>query len=130
MDSKKAMDVAEKLYQRGILSYPRTETNSFKKEFDLRSLVGTQGQSPVFGQYAHQLLNNDGFQWPRNGKDDDGAHPPIHPKTFDATLQGDEKRVFDFVARHFLACCSKDAIGYETTARIEIRCESFSTKVK
>eukprot|EP00467_Chlorarachnion_reptans_P000826 CAMPEP_0114491312 /NCGR_PEP_ID=MMETSP0109-20121206/2931_1 /TAXON_ID=29199 /ORGANISM="Chlorarachnion reptans, Strain CCCM449" /LENGTH=930 /DNA_ID=CAMNT_0001668033 /DNA_START=287 /DNA_END=3075 /DNA_ORIENTATION=- len=128
MESKKAMDIAEKLYQKGILSYPRTETNIFKKEFDLRSMVQTQTQSPEFGQYAAQLLNHDGFQWPRNGKDDDGAHPPIHPKTFDPSLQGDEKRVFDFVARHFLACCSKDAIGYETTTRIEIRCESFVTK--
>ena len=30
------MDIAEKLYQRGYLSYPRTETDKFKEGFDLQ----------------------------------------------------------------------------------------------
>eukprot|EP00466_Bigelowiella_natans_P007193 jgi/Bigna1/57958/fgenesh1_pm.42_\ len=125
MDSKRAMDVAEKLYQKGILSYPRTETDKFSKDFDLRSLVQIQTQSPAFGAYATRLLNNNEFQNPRQGSNDDGAHPPIHPKTFDPSLSGDEKRVFDLVARHFLACCSQDAIGHETTVKISIGYESF-----
>ncbi len=119
MDSKHAMEIAEKLYQRGILSYPRTETNKFKSGFDLRALVEAQSASPQFGAYARGLVEG-GFAEPRAGPDDDGAHPPIHPKIFDASLAGEEKRVFDLVARHFLACCSRDAIGHRTVTTIEI----------
>lgn len=62
------MKIAEKLYTQGLISYPRTETNMFPKEFDLRTLVGHQtqdqnwgGQEPLFCltfsiQFDHQLV--------------------------------------------------------------------------
>jgi DNA topoisomerase-3 len=34
------MDIAEKLYNRGYISYPRTETNSFPKTLNLKDLIG------------------------------------------------------------------------------------------
>ncbi len=37
------MSTAEALYQTGFISYPRTETDSFPKELDLRALVGALG---------------------------------------------------------------------------------------
>ena len=36
------MKIAEKLYTQGLISYPRTETNIFPKDFDLRSLIQKQ----------------------------------------------------------------------------------------
>lgn len=36
MSAKQTMMVAEKLYTKGFISYPRTETNMFSKEIDLR----------------------------------------------------------------------------------------------
>jgi DNA topoisomerase III len=42
MTSKQVMDVAEKLYQKGFISYPRTETDQFAKEIDLKALVQKQ----------------------------------------------------------------------------------------
>lgn len=36
MSAKQTMTVAEKLYTKGFISYPRTETNMFSKEIDLR----------------------------------------------------------------------------------------------
>lgn len=35
-------------------------------------------------------------------------------------VSGNEKEVYEFVARHFLACCSKDAEGLETIVDIDI----------
>ena len=35
-------------------------------------------------------------------------------------IKGEEKRVYEFIARHFLACCSQDAKGFETTVEIDI----------
>jgi DNA topoisomerase-3 len=39
MSSDQVMDHAEKLYQKGILSYPRTETDSYPPTMNLRNLV-------------------------------------------------------------------------------------------
>lgn len=35
ISAKETMTIAEKLYTKGIISYPRTETNQFSKDIDL-----------------------------------------------------------------------------------------------
>jgi hypothetical protein len=47
---QQAMDVAEKLYQKGFISYPRTETDRFDKGINLRALVQKQTQDGESGQ--------------------------------------------------------------------------------
>ena len=62
--------------------------------FDLQSLVSHQRAHPSWGGYAARLQDEAGrFAWPRPGKEDDQAHPPIHPVALATDLQGDEKRV-------------------------------------
>ena len=39
------MSIMEKLYQRGYLSYPRTETNVYNKTINLRELIDKLGGS-------------------------------------------------------------------------------------
>lgn len=41
-------------------------------------------------------------------------------------FQGNEKKVYEFVVRHFLACVSQDAQGFETTVEIDIANEKVS----
>lgn len=41
-------------------------------------------------------------------------------------LSGNEKLLYEFIVRSFLACCSKDAQGQETTVTIEVAKEKFS----
>lgn len=77
--SAKAMEIAEKLYNRGFISYPRTETNSFP-EMNLREIVEELTKNSSFGGYASKILSTKGFYGPpKKGKLDDKAHPPIHP---------------------------------------------------
>ncbi|EIN11293.1 prokaryotic type I DNA topoisomerase [Punctularia strigosozonata HHB-11173 SS5] len=125
MAPKKVLDIAEKLYQQGFLSYPRTETDQFDRQFDFMSLIQKQTVDPAWGQFATQLQGG-GFATPRRGKHDDKAHPPIHPTAHAANLAGDEKKVYEFVTRRFLACCSKDAEGWQTTVDVEYGGEQFS----
>ena len=131
MSSDRAMAVAESLYQRGILSYPRTETNFFQDGIDLQQLLGEHRQHADWGQFATQLLDNGKYQKPRHGGKDDQAHPPIHPtKCVNlADLGNDEERkVYDLVARHFLACCATDARGSQTKIEISIPSPEFGEK--
>lgn len=124
INAKTTMGIAEKLYSKGIISYPRTETNIFPKGMDLVGLVQNQTQDNQWGDFAQRILD-DGGPNPRQGKKTDNAHPPIHPIKFTNNLQGDEKKVYDFIVRHFLACVSKDAQGQETTVEVEIAEEHF-----
>jgi len=39
MSSAKTMEVAEKLYNKGFTSYPRTETNRFAPTINLHTIV-------------------------------------------------------------------------------------------
>jgi DNA topoisomerase-3 len=121
------MTAAESLYMKGIISYPRTETEIFKEGIDITALITELTQSPDFGGYAASLLNDGKFQFPKNGTKDDEAHPPIHPvKSVPlSSLNGDEQKIYELVVRHFLACCSKDGLGSQTTVMIDIAGELF-----
>ncbi|KAF7321880.1 DNA topoisomerase [Mycena kentingensis (nom. inval.)] len=122
---KKVLDIAEKLYQSGFLSYPRTETDQFDAQFDFMQLIHSQEQDANWGAFATQLSQG-GFSVPRRGKKNDQAHPPIHPVKYTCTFENnDHKRVYEFVTRRFLACCSKDAVGSMTTVDVECGGEAF-----
>lgn len=127
MSAKQALDAAELLYTAGFISYPRTETDSFPDSMDLQSYVAKQTQDPRWGSYASSLASN-AFRRPRNGKHDDKAHPPIYPVKYVNmdTLRGDQKKVYEFVVRRFLACCSDDARGLQTKAELQWGTEKFT----
>lgn len=44
--------IAEKLYQGGFLSYPRTETDQYDKDCDFMSLIRKQTVDPQWGGFA------------------------------------------------------------------------------
>lgn len=117
------MKIAEKLYTQGLISYPRTETNIFPKDFDLPGLIEHQCNDPNWGEFAQRIVSRPN---PRNGVKSDQAHPPIHPTKHSSNLQGNDKKIYEFIVRHFLACCSYDAKGSETTVTIDINNEKFS----
>lgn len=139
LNAKTSLDAAEKLYQKGFVSYPRTETDTFPKAMDLQGLVRNQAQSGQDGRsqwasYAENLLNDDPrnqnkYQFPRSGTHDDKAHPPIHPVISlgpEANISPVERRVYEYIVRHFLACCSQDAKGMSTSLTLDWADEKFT----
>ncbi|XP_036875402.2 DNA topoisomerase 3-alpha isoform X3 [Manis javanica] len=124
INAKDTMRIAEKLYTQGYISYPRTETNIFPRDLNLTALVEQQTPDPCWGAFAQSILEQGG-PTPRNGNKSDQAHPPIHPTKYTSSLQGNEQRLYEFIVRHFLACCSRDAQGQETTVEIDIAQERF-----
>ena len=127
MSGQQAMNIAESLYNKGFISYPRTETDRFDKGMNLRALCAKQTQDGRWGQFAQNLVNG-AFNQPREGRHDDKAHPPIHPVTYagPTALNHDEARLYEYVVRRFLACCSEDAKGLATEVEINYGGEIFS----
>ncbi|KAI7367617.1 DNA topoisomerase III [Hortaea werneckii] len=127
MSSDRVMALAEKLYQGGWISYPRTETDQFDRGMNLQAIIQKQTQGGPWAPFAQDLVNG-GFSWPRNGKNNDKAHPPIHPVNFvsPGQLSFEEQKVHEFVVRRFLACCSEDAKGSKTEISILYGSEVFN----
>ncbi|KAG9072250.1 DNA topoisomerase [Linnemannia hyalina] len=124
MSSDRIMTVAEGLYTQGWISYPRTETDQFDQNYDLMGLVQRQTHNGQWGRFAQRLVEG-GFRNPRRGKENDQAHPPIHPVMHTENLAGDEKKVYEYITRRFLACCSEDAKGDQTDIDAVIHTETF-----
>ncbi|KAF6209731.1 hypothetical protein GE061_015480 [Apolygus lucorum] len=124
INAKEALKIAEKLYTKGYISYPRTETNIFPDSINLSTLVEMQTEDSRWGSFAQRVLQ-DGPN-PRQGKKSDQSHPPIHPIKYTTDLSGNDAKLYEFIVRHFLACVSKDAKGHETTVSIDINTEKFS----
>ncbi|CAG8656060.1 42832_t:CDS:10 [Gigaspora margarita] len=79
-------------------------------------------------RYLHISLLAGEFRTPRNGSHNDQAHPPIHPTLYASDLTGDELKIYEFVVRRFLACCSDHAVGHETIIEIKLWEEKFTAK--
>lgn len=128
MSAKRALDAAEKLYNRGILSYPRTETDSLPDSMDFNQILQKLSPENSWGPYVKKLLDN-GFEKPRKGSHDDKAHPAIHPVNYvslSSITAPDEKKVYEYVVRRFLACLSKDAVGQKSTVTLQWGDEYFT----
>jgi DNA topoisomerase-3 len=131
IDSDTTMKIAEKLYNEGYISYPRTETDSFPATLNLRVLVSRQTQKDVpWKQYAAKIAALPKIK-PREGDNNDKSHPPIYPvKAADmgAFANPQEWQVYELITRHFLAACGEDAIGQECIVEVDIAGVKFSTK--
>ncbi|KAM0412296.1 hypothetical protein ACHAPD_008956 [Fusarium lateritium] len=127
MSGQQAMTIAEGLYNKGFISYPRTETDRFDRGMNLRTLVDKQTTDQRWGPFAQNLVNGV-FQQPREGRNDDKAHPPIHPITYASptVLNRDEGRLYEYIVRRFLACCSDDAKGMASDVEVEYGDERFN----
>lgn len=120
----------EKLYNKGFLSYPRTETQRYAPTINLKSIVQSLKASPVVGDFATRVHSGEMYAGPKWGKKDDKAHPPIHPvKHADRNALTDQEwKIYDFITRHFLASLSKDAKGSETRVTADLGGETFHTE--
>uniref|UniRef100_A0AC34FQ20 DNA topoisomerase n=1 Tax=Panagrolaimus sp. ES5 TaxID=591445 RepID=A0AC34FQ20_9BILA len=125
ISSKEGLASAERLYTKGFISYPRTETNIFPKDIQLGPLVECQGNSPDWGAFAIDIMQRGGPN-PRNGRKTDEAHPPIHPlKAATKPEIARDWSVYELIVRHFLACVSRDATGKESTVEVAVADENF-----
>ncbi|KAK8846001.1 DNA topoisomerase 3-alpha [Tritrichomonas musculus] len=126
IDPHTTMNIVEKLYSNGFISYPRTETDSYPDSFKFEEVIQSLSKSedPSISNYSRNFVFDD----PRSGSHSDNAHPPIYPIKVPKDLKEDEMKIFNFIARHFLATVSKNAIGEETKVFFNIGDEDFTLK--
>ncbi|KAM0672001.1 topoisomerase IA [Ordospora colligata] len=126
MSGHMIMEIAEGLYNKGYISYPRTETDVFDKKFDFMHVILKICKDSKVGVHASKL--KDGFKHPRSGKNNDMAHLPIYPLRDGEGLSGKDRDVYEFVCRRFLGCLNDDAKGLETCYEMMVGDEVFEMK--
>lgn len=125
-----AMQIAERLYTQGYISYPRTETTRYPENFDLLGALKLQQHNSDWGNEVSEILR-DGINRPKSGHDA-GDHPPITPmrSASRSELDGDAWKLYDYITRHFIGTLSKDCKYLSTKATFIINEEVFTTSGK
>jgi DNA topoisomerase-1 len=119
-----AMRIAEDLYMDGFISYPRTDNTVYPRSLNTRELVQALARIPDFAA-ASSLL--DGELTPTRGRKETTDHPPIYPTqaVYPNALEGPKRRVYELVARRFLATFAPPMITESTRADIAAGTETY-----
>jgi DNA topoisomerase-1 len=120
-----AMRIAEDLYMDGFISYPRTDNTVYPPSLDLRELVSSLVRIPEFDA-AKGLLDQPSLT-PTRGKKETTDHPPIYPTqaVYPNALEGPKRRVYELVARRFLATFGSPMITESARADIRAGSETY-----
>jgi DNA topoisomerase-1 len=120
----RAMQLAEDLYMDGFISYPRTDNTVYPSSLNTRELVSSLVRVPEFAVAAFLL---DGSLTPTRGKKETTDHPPIYPTqaVHPGALDGPKQRVYELIARRFLATFSPPMVTESTRADIEAGSETY-----
>ena len=124
MSPKQVMNVAEKLYSAGFISYPRTETTRYDPTgFDARAMLRDHSKHPDWGKSASFLLRTRKSGKPPNRGKDCGDHPPITPlraATREQVGGGAAWRLYEFIVRVFIGSLHNDLDFTRTKASLAL----------
>ena len=125
LSASRAMAIAERLYNDGLLSYPRTDNTVYPRTLPIRHILEKLTKSDL-GKEAAEILAQEKLR-PSRGKMQTTDHPPIHPvgAATKAKLKGDDWRIYELVVRRFLATLAPDAIIERGNALFDINGEQF-----
>ncbi|MGH3086737.1 MAG: DNA topoisomerase III [Rubrobacteraceae bacterium] len=131
----RTLKAAQALYEgKKLITYPRTSSRYLSKDMTgtLKKRVEAAGASPELSPFSEKLLGLDKLPINKRIVDDSKVtdHHAIVPtnKKSSGNLPPDEAKVYDLVARRFLAVFFPDARFENTTVVTEVRKETFLSK--
>jgi DNA topoisomerase III len=133
--AERTLRTAQSLYEeRKLITYPRTSSRYLSKDMvgGLKKRVEAAGALPSLAPFAEKLLGLSGLPINKRVVDDAKVtdHHAIVPtgKKLSGDLPPDEARIYDLVARRFLAVFFPAARFENTTVVTEVRGETFLSK--
>ena len=122
----RTMRIAESLYMDGYISYPRVDNTVYPASLDLAETVRNLMGNPAYAPYCKELLAKEKLTATR-GKKETTDHPPIYP-TASVTpddLPAAEFKLYNLIARRFLATLSEPAVVEGTKVGLDVGGETF-----
>ena len=124
----RAMKIAETLYTRGYISYPRTDNTVYQRSIPLKSVL-TKLLASEFESDVRKVLEQETLR-PSRGRTETTDHPPIYPVSAakKGALTGDYARIYELVVRRFLATLYREGRREISNAIIEVNGHRFVAK--
>ena len=126
----RTMRIAESLYMAGHISYPRVDNTVYPDTLDLREVAGMLQGVPQYASYVQGLLAQKGTLTATRGKTFDTDHPPVYPTAVVSSddLRPEEWKLYNLIARRFLATLSGPATVEGTKVSLDVAGEPFEAK--
>ncbi len=102
MSPKQSMVVAQSLYLKSLISYPRTSSQEYPEGIGYEKILKSLGKHFSIVKYA---VNKK----PTKGKKTDPAHPAIYPTGEWGKITEQEKKLYDFIVKRFISCFCESA---------------------
>lgn len=121
-----AMDIAERLYQQGYTSYPRTDNTVYPPSLDLKATLREISKVSEFSKDTGVLLAKKVLN-PSRGIKETKDHPPIYPvAAVERTRLNDrEWKIYELICRRFMATLADDAVTENLAVEILLGNEPF-----
>ncbi|MBO3801883.1 MAG: DNA topoisomerase I [Thermoproteota archaeon] len=124
---RQTLDIAEELYQKGWISYPRSASQKLPSTIGYEKILKAAATIPHYREFVEEILKKKVIK-PIEGKKEDPAHPSVHitseaPKLQELTSQ--QKKIYDLVARRTLAAFGDDAIRESTRIVLNVNGNKF-----
>ncbi|MEK6856945.1 MAG: DNA topoisomerase I [Nanoarchaeota archaeon] len=125
INPKDSLALAQNLYTKAYISYPRTSSNQFPQNISLKPILQKLEKQSEYSKLIQELLAKNKLQ-PNNGKKIDPAHPPIHPTGVEPKkLPEKESKIYDLIVRRILATLADPAKRESVSAELDIKKEPF-----
>jgi DNA topoisomerase-1 len=125
MDPSKTQAVAQSLYERSYISYPRTASQKLPYSLNLPRILGALAKNPVYKAHADALIKASRFR-PVEGRKEDEAHPAIYPTgEMPARLADEEAKLYDLITRRFLSLFAEPALLVKTRVQASVAGEKY-----
>ncbi len=99
----KTLEIAQKLYLAGLISYPRTSSQKIPDAINPRGILEKLSKHFKETNFVTRAM-------PIEGKKSDPAHPSISPTGEFDSLSGEEKKIYELIVKRFISCFCADAL--------------------
>lgn len=124
----KTLEIAEKLYLKALISYPRTDSQKLPMTLGHKNILSKLGNQSKYQMLVNEIINRKKYK-PYEGKKEDAAHPAIHPtgNIPQQDISDQELKVYDLIVRRYLSVFGEPAIKTVKNIEISVNSHIFKT---
>src|SRR3989344_1745086 len=123
---KETLAIAQDLYTAGLISYPRTSSQKLPAALGHEKIIKSLSKIKEYSNICQEILKKP--LKPAEGEKSDPAHPAIFATGEYKKLTDKQNKIYDLIARRFLACFSTPLKRKTLTAEVDCNKELVNTK--
>ncbi len=121
---KQTLQLAQNLYTKGLISYPRTSSQKLPPSLGLTQIISKLLKQKEYSEIISLLPKK---LVPFEGKKSDPAHPAIYPTGEAGKMTAQEAKLYDLAVHRFFATFGLPAKRETVSVDIDVNGELFST---